>query len=140
MGLAPIVNPLPIMSNVRNYAQSYTYNGTSGYSPNLLSTLLGWLLSIILGTNPLGILYYNSSVTLGAGNYSGMLDVTSGNLTISGNVTITAPAGYPALVVANQILMSANAKLTVNGMVYAANGIGSATGGRQAVRLPSTAA
>jgi hypothetical protein len=126
-GLAPIVNPLPVMANVRDYTQKYTYGGSSLNQPNLLSTLLGWLLSI-LGLNPLGILYYNSSVTLSGGNYSGMLDVTSGSLTISGNVTITAPAGYPALVVANQILMSHNATLTVNGMVYAGTGIGTAGG------------
>jgi hypothetical protein len=88
------------------------------------NSLLGWVFSLL--TNVLGLFYSSSSMTLGAGTYNGMLDVTNGNLTISGTVTLTAPAGYPALVVSKQILMSPGAKLIVNGMVYAGTGIGSA--------------
>ena len=118
---APASSPVPTIANVRSY-QSYTYQGTTYNAGSLLT----WLLNLI--TNPLSILYSAGNVTVNGKTLTGMVYVPNGSLTISGNVTITAPAGYPAMVVGQQILMSPSSHLVVNGMVYAGQGFKTPSG------------
>jgi hypothetical protein len=133
---SPLTGPsygmAPPISSISNYALA---TGT-GDQPQAIS---GSLTQILLTqqvnalTNPLNLLY---NLTNGANQSlttlnAGYVYVPNGSVTINGTVNIgPPPAGCPALVVGQQIFLSAGAKLNVTGLVYAGGGIaagGSAT-------------
>jgi hypothetical protein len=77
--------------------------------------------------NPAGIYYaLNRNVNLNGVTINGSLIVKNGGVVVKGSEpnTITAAQGYPALVVDNQLAVnSTNRQLTVNGLVYAGQGV-----------------
>ena len=88
----------------------------------------------VTATNPGGVVrlkgqwYFWSLVDAGINdnvNFTGTL-VVEGDLYIEGsNIHLTAVSGFPALVVEGRIYMTGDARLTVDGMVFAQEGIAS---------------
>jgi len=126
----PIYGPNPPIAVVRSY-QNYSYQGSAGSAANFNWVLQ--LLSFLFGSNPLGFIYSNTAgtnVLTGNKTFPGMFYLPNGDLAInSGTATFgPVPAGFPALVVGGQIKMGNGARLVVNGVCYAGNGIGSYLG------------
>jgi len=124
--------PAPVPAEIQTYAGDVYWHGSPPrqYAVSLINTS-----TLPLGvygpttTNPLGIYRYTGSSTStftlgGLTSINGTL-IVPGRLYVSGLLNfITAPAGYPGLIVGSNIHMNqANKALTVNGLVYTGTGI-----------------
>jgi len=119
-----ISNAVPTASQIKDF-RTYTYNDQT-YSAQKLNS------NTITGTlgptpsNPAGVYWNDTATTLGA------LAVVNGTLILrngatlnvsSGNKVVTAAAGMPALVIDGSLRPAGGSVLTVNGLVYARQGI-----------------
>jgi len=130
--LAASPTPAPASAaNVTNYALPYVYQGTVGY-PVLISSPISSITTLgPTPTNPLGIYYTTSSLSVTKKlTINGTLVVGgTGNLTNTSSIAITPVASQantylPALVVNSKLTMSgSSASLNVTGVAYVASGL-----------------
>jgi hypothetical protein len=145
---SPLAGPsygmVPAITTIPDYSQITSGGDTpQTWSGSLTQALLNVLEALLGGglNNALNLLFNtgnNVTATLGTVN-AGYVYVPNGTLAITGTVNIgPPPAGYPALVVGQQVTIAAGAKLTVTGLAYIGNGIG--TGGNGSSQVAVTGA
>jgi hypothetical protein len=146
---SPLTGPsygmVPAISTIPDYSQPTTGGDTPQTWSGSLTQGLLQLLEALLGSgvnNVLNLLFNTGNgvtSSLQGSLNAGYVYVPNGNLSVTGNVTIgPPPAGYPALVVGQQVTLAAGAKLTVIGLAYIGNGI--AAGGSAVSQMSVTGA
>lgn len=135
-------NPVPPYADLYPYKNGY-YKTVGGNNilyavDTLVSGVISNILSLLgIGTNPGNINYYNGNMSISSGllglptSETGTF-ICSGNLTITGSgvLTITtAMQGIPAIVCGGTITVDSSASLTVNGLVYAGDGLAGSSQG-----------
>ena len=127
---APATPPAPTATDLHNYS-TYVYQGVTYAATAVASSLSNTTLGPTT-SNPLGVYVYtytgsgsgtltmNSNVVI-----AGTLLVQNAKLSVKGSGNIISPASaMPGLVIDNQLEMNGSSRgLTVNGVVYAGNGI-----------------
>jgi Tfp pilus assembly protein PilV len=121
----PVYSEINLCKSLPTYTYNYATNHTSYTAIHLTSGSLQQsnFTAPNSTTNPGAVYYIDQDVTLkGTINLTGTLIVSSGHsltLNNSANVTITPKIGYPALIIANNLICAAaGQKLTVNGVCW----------------------
>jgi Tfp pilus assembly protein PilX len=120
---------VPSLAQVNDYVNAsnqYVIDGVT-YTATVLSGTQNSVTRVPTATNPAGIFILSGDATITSNvQITGTLIVKNGRLTLNGsNNTITrAAAGYPALIVDQDISVSGkNRTLTINGVAYTGEGI-----------------
>jgi hypothetical protein len=105
------------------YSPTYSFSGLTNTAVLLAGSLLTGAPPLGMPNNPDNLFYSTADFTLSNAAITGGGFVTSGNLTLSGTVAITAALGFPALVVGGDLLVNRNATLTTVGPIAVAGTI-----------------
>jgi cytoskeletal protein CcmA (bactofilin family) len=101
------------------YRPSYNYNGLTRNAVALGGTQLASNPAMGMPNNPNNVFSTEVDFRVNSGiNINGGTLVCNGDLQIRGNVTITASANFPALVVAGNLNLERDSTLTTTGPVY----------------------
>jgi hypothetical protein len=105
------------------YTPTYSFGGSTNTGVLLAGSSLTGAPPIGMPGNPDNLFYSTAAFTLSNVTLAGGGFVIPGNLSLSGTVSITAPLGFPALVVGGDLLINRNSSLSTVGPIAVAGTI-----------------